>query len=141
MSLSNLKTVPLIVKLPDGDIEFQTTQFPAMKALEVMVTLQGLTAGANPNQSVAQAAPNLLAGLDGPKARKLVLDVLECTTALVRNPVAKLILLNTQVSIDQVFSGRLKLLFEVVAHAIEVNFGDFSEGSEDPAPLTQTPGQ
>ncbi len=132
-----LKTVPLVI----DDIEFSTTQFPAMRALEVMVSLQRLTAGMNPNTQLTAAAPGLLSGLDGPSAKKLVLDLLECTTALIRTPVAKIVTLNKQETIDLVFSGKLKVLFQVVAHAIEVNFGDFSEGSDELAPQTQTPAQ
>jgi len=131
----SLKTVPITI----DDIEFNTTQFAAMRALEVMVTLQRLTAGMNPDSQVNAAG--LLAGLDGPGARKLVLDLLEGTTALVRTPTHKIITLNTQANIDAVFSGKLKMLFQVIGHAIEVNFGDFNEGSEDPAPPTQTLGQ
>jgi hypothetical protein len=132
-----LKTVQLKI----DDIEFSTTQFPAMRALEVMVNLQRLTAGMNPDQSLAQAAPHLMAGLDGPAARKLVMDLFESTTALLRTPTHKIVTLNSQANIDLVFNGKLKMLFQVVAHAIEVNFGDFGEGSDGPAPLTQTPEQ
>jgi hypothetical protein len=135
-----LKTVSLTV----GDIEFQTTQFPAMRALEVMVSLQRLAApaqGVNSNTQLSNAAPALMANLEPGAARKLVLDLLECTTALVRTPQSRLIPLNKQENIDFIFSGKLKMLFDVMGHAIEVNFGDFSEGSEDPAPTTQTPEQ
>jgi len=131
----SLKTVPLEI---DG-IEFQTTQFPAMRALEVMVTLQKLTAGMNPNSQIS--ASGLMTGLDGPAAKRLVMDLLECTTAVVRSPVTKLVSLDKQTNIDLIFSGKLPMMFKVIAHSIEVNFGDFNEGSEDPAPLAQTPGQ
>ena len=130
-----LKTVTLTV----DDVEFSTTQFPAMKALEVMVSLQRLaTANVSPNAQISQAAPALMSGLDGASAKKLVLDLLQCTTALVRDPAPKLIQLTSQQAIDQVFSGKLKVLFQVIGHAIEVNYGDFNEGSPDPAPLHPT---
>ncbi len=136
-TLPSLKSVPLII----GDIEFSTTQFPAMRALEVMVSLQklaGAMQGINPNTSLAAAAPQMMAGLEPGAAKRLVLDLLQSTTALVRTPTTRLILLNTQENVDLVFSGKLKMLFEVIGHAVEVNFGDFSEGSAPDAPLTQT---
>lgn len=130
-----LKTVPLIIE----DIEFQTTQFPAMRALEVMVTLQKIAASTS-NQN-AQLTTAMMATLDQASMKKLVLDLLECTTALVKGPPTRLIALNKPDGIDQVFSGKLKMLFTVIQHAVEVNYGDFSEGSDDLAPQTQTPSQ
>lgn len=135
-----LKTVPTTI----NDIEFATTQFPAMRALEVMAMLQGLnTAGVNPNASVSAAAPQLMAGLSGAALRKVVLETLQCTTALIRpeGGAARLVTLDRQENIDLIFSGRLKMLFQVIAHAVEVNFGDFDEGSNDPAPLILTQDQ
>lgn len=121
-----LKSVP---KEIDG-IEFTTTQFPAMTALEVMGDLQRVasTANMNPNAQLSAVAPIM--------TPKMVIDLLRQTTALVKTPQgSKLLTLNTQENINLVFSGRLKILFDVIAHAIEVNFGDFNEGSADPAPL------
>lgn len=130
-----LKTVAKTI----GDIEFQTTQFPAMRALEVMVSLQRLATNVNPNMQLSQAAPTIMAGLDPAGARKMVLDLLQSTTALVKTAQgSRLITLDKQENIDLIFSGKLKVLFEVMAHAIEVNYGDFNDGSNDPAPLTQT---
>jgi hypothetical protein len=128
-----LKTVPLEI---DG-IEFQTTQFPAMRALEVMVSLQKIAAGSNQN---AQLAAAMMASLDQASMKKLVLDLLECTVALVKSPQAKLIALNKPEGIDQVFSGKLRMLFTVIQHAVEVNYGDFNDG-EETAPQAPTPGQ
>lgn len=123
----------------DG-IEFTVVQFPAMKALEVMVSLQRSSLGANPNASISQAA-SAMAGMDPSATKKMVLDVLACTTALVRNPDPKLIALNDQKGIDLVFSGKLRTLFRVIEFAVEVNYGDFKEGSEESAPLTLTQDQ
>lgn len=115
--------------------EFSVTQFPAMKALEVMGSLQKMAAGANPNTQLAQAAAG------GTMSKQMVLDLLACTTALLREPKTKLVGLTSQGAIDEVFSGRLRTLFRVIEFAIEVNFGDFKEGSEDSAPLTLTQDQ
>ncbi len=132
-----LKTVTKII----DDIEFQTTQFPAMRALEVMVTLQKIAAGSNQSEQLATA---MMAGMDQASMKKMVLDLLECTTALVPGTAGsptKLIPLNKAEGIDRVFSGRLKMLFDVIHHAVEVNFGDFNEGSNDLAPQTLTQDQ
>lgn len=137
--MSQLKTVPITI----GDIEFQTTQFPAMKALEVMVMLQNMSATNNvpSTASLTQATPQLMASMTPQGVRQLVLGLLQSTQAILRVPVARIVTLDKQETIDLVFSGKLKMLFDVMAHAIEVNFGDFSEGSESPAPLNPTPGQ
>lgn len=134
----SLKTVSKTI----GDVEYQTTQFPAMKALEVMVLLQRLSAptqGIAPSTQLSAAAPALFANLNPGQLRELVIEMFQCTTALVRTPQgSKLVALTDQKSIDLVFSGKLQDLFEVFGHAVEVNFGNFSEGSANPAPPTQT---
>lgn len=130
MSLSQLKTVPLVI----DDIEFSTTQFPAMRALEVMVTLQKMSAGHGASTSITSA----MIGMEPASMKKLVLDLLECTTALIRTPQPRLVTLNKTENIDLIFSGKLKMLFEVITHAVEVNYGDFGDGSTEPAPTTQT---
>lgn len=140
MTNPQLKTVPLTI----GDIEFQTTQFPAMKALEVMVILQGMSSAQNvpASTSLSQAAPQMMSNLTPQGARQLVLSVLQSTSAIIPSSSGKkIVMLDKQESIDLVFSGRLKVLFDVMAHAIEVNYGDFNEGSESPAPQDQTAGQ
>lgn len=121
-----LKTVSKTI----GDLEFQTTQFPAVKALEIMSSLQKLQ-----SSDMSRAMGNLKPG----EAKALFLEVLQCTTTIIETPQGKkLITFDKQESLDRVFSGRLKMMFQVLEHAIEVNYGDFNEGSVDPAPLAQT---
>jgi hypothetical protein len=124
-----------------GGIKFTVTQFPAMKAIEVMVSLQRMSAGMSPNAQLTQVAHQAMASADPAATQKMILDVLQCTTALVEAPELKLMNLGEKKNIDLVFTGRLKLLFDVMAFAIEVNYGDFKEGSEESAPQAQTPSQ
>lgn len=121
-----------------GGINFTVVQFPAMKALEVMVVLQNMTPGASPDTDLSTAARAAMSKMDPKAMKQMVLDVLQCTTAHIPGT-TKLIPLTSQKEIDQVFSGKLKLLFEVIGFAIEVNYGDFKEGSEGSAPLIPTP--
>lgn len=121
----------------DG-IEFTVTQFPAMKALEVMASLQNASSGMDPNMKLGHIA---VGKMDPVAQRKMVLDVLQCTQALIREPSLTLVALTDQKAIDRVFSGRLRTMFKVIEFAVEVNYGDFKEGSEDPAPPTPTQDQ
>jgi hypothetical protein len=135
----------------DG-MEFQTTQFPAMASFNLLARLvktlgpaiSALTA-ANPETDLRDLAGPLAAGLqtlNADDASRLVLDVLSCTTALVQGPSGtKLVALNTQGNIDVVFSGRLMVMFKVLAHALKVNYEDFAGGSDPAAPQTQNPSE
>ncbi|HEY6018998.1 MAG TPA: hypothetical protein VIY48_03630 [Candidatus Paceibacterota bacterium] len=121
-----LKTVSKVI----GGMEFQTTQFPAVKALEVMSSLQKLQS-ADMSKAMSALKPG--------EAKALFLEVLQCTTTIIETPQGKkLITFDKAESLDRVFSGKLKTMFDVLAHAIEVNYGDFNEGSTDPAPLAPT---
>jgi hypothetical protein len=132
-----LKTVSKTLKDKSGELEFSTTQFPCMKALEIMVSLQKLGSSGAPGNAHISAA---MAGLKPEEAGKLFVDVLQCTTTIIETPQGKRqITFNSKDALDKVFSGRLKLLFDVLEHAIEVNYGDFTEGSDVPAPPAQTP--
>ncbi len=136
-----LKTEKVTV---DG-IEFQTTQFPAMRAFELLARLVkslgpavGALTNLDPTMDLTHAGPQLMAGLatlNPAEAAKLVEEVLTCTTALVDN---KLIPLNSRENIDVVFSSKLKMMFKVLGHALKVNYQDFSAGSDPAAPLAQT---
>lgn len=127
---------PKTVSLTIDEIEFQTTQFPAMRALEVMVELQKASAtSGTPNASVTSG---FMTGLSAQATKKLVMELLECTQALVHTPTTKLVPLDKQTNIDLIFSGKLKMLFQVIGHVIEVNFADLTEGSEELAPPAPT---
>jgi hypothetical protein len=126
------------------DIRFETTQFPAMRAFELLARLVksvgpaiGALTNIDPNTELSSIGPQLMAGLstlNPSEAAKLVEDVLACTTADVDN---KRISLSTKSNIDLVFSSKLKTMFKVLGHALKVNYQDFNEGSDPAAPLTQ----
>ena len=130
--------------------EYQTTQFPALHSLEVLATLVrvagpvlAVLGAANQEAELSTITPQLMQAMHGMKpsdARDLVLSLLSNTNAMVRsaNGQMRLVLLNSQSSVDSVFSGKIKDMFAVVGHAIRVNYGDFIGGSDPSAPLTQT---
>ena len=126
-----------------GDVEFSTQQFPAMRSLEVLTKLIKVAGPAmatlsslDPKTELSAAVPQLMAALQGlePKeAHNLVLELFAMTTALVRAPSgSKILTLNKQENIDQVFSGNIRNMFTVLGHSISVNYGDFF-GGIDPA--------
>ena len=138
----------------DG-VEFQTDQFPAMHALEVLAQLVrvagpalSILSSANPETELSDLAPQLGAALSGLKpadANELVRKLLSQTRAFVqaKDGGTRIVELTTEEKINQVFSGKLKVLFQVVGHSIRTNYGDFSEGSgsTDLAPGEKTSGQ
>ena len=138
----SLKTEPVEI---DG-IKFETTQFPAMAAFRLMARLikvigpaMGVLKGATKDTTLESLAPALGAALSNvspDEAQSIALEILKCTTAEVGGV---LIGLTGQAPVDQVFSGRLSMLFKVLAHALKVNYGDFSEGSDPAAPQTPAP--
>lgn len=123
----------------DG-IVFGTTQFGAMRALELMGTLAktigpaiGVMSAANPDTPAEQLAPVLasaMANLKPGELGALAMAVLSNTTAtgtfdgkMTRKDIL------TQVDFDKIFSGRLMTMFKAVVHALKVNYGDFGFGS------------
>lgn len=133
------------------EVEYTTTQFPAMTSFELLAKLVkqvgpalAIVASADAGDSLNSIAPALmsaLSGLDPVVARGLVVEVLASTSALVReaNGSLRLVALNTPANIDIVFSGKLKQMFLVLGHALRVNYGDFSGGSDPAAPEAPTP--
>ena len=129
----------------DGTI-FNTTQFPAMHSLELMAqlmktigpalaALQGVSVDTDLS-ALGPALSGALAGLKPNEASQLVLAVLASTTAQVTNPSGqqKIMQLNSREVIDLVFSNKLKTLFDVLEHALKVNYSDFFVGSDQVAP-------
>ena len=91
-------------------VELTCTQFPARRALAMM-------------ERVAKFERGLLSGGE---LESWPQQLLACCTALVDG---KQIPLNSGEMIDAVFSGRLPALADAMAFAIEVNYGDFSDGA------------
>lgn len=133
----------------DG-VEFVTTQFDAFTALEVLAKLAkvagpllSMLGGMNPDTPLSSIGPQLAQAFQGLKpseASDLVLDLLKQTQAIMRDKTGALrvVELNTKDRINQVFSGRLKLMFQAVGHSIGANFGDFTAGSDASAPAPAT---
>lgn len=125
MSLE-LPTVPTTI----GDVKFETQKFAAFRAYELMgkIHKQLLASGVSPDTDLKKAGVML----DPPT----VLEVLAGTRAYIVDDKGeeRIVELNDRKKIDRVFSGKLNLkhMLEVLAHALEVNYGDFDEGS-DPA--------
>lgn len=136
----------------DGII-FETTQFPAMRAYGLLARLvkvigpaMSVLAGADKDTRLEDMGPVLggaLANVTPAEAQSLLLEIFGSSTAQVTDQTGPRILqLGTQAGVDQVFTGRLKVMFKVLAHALKVNFGDFSEGSDQEdqaAPVTTSP--
>lgn len=133
----------------DG-ILFETTQFPAMRALELMGRLTkvlgptlGALASADPDAEMDSLAPVLAVALKDLEPKELstiAIELLAGTSALVQGASGmSLVTLNSRENLDLVFSSRLFALFKVAVHAIRVNYGDFIGGSGLGAPRPQEP--
>lgn len=102
----------------DG-IQFSTTTFAAMRALEIMALIDD---NWGPKEMSQHAA-----------------TIFEQTSAIVTDQLGqKQIPLNSRENLDLVFSGRLPILFKVFSWVQEVNFGNFAEGNAPVVPPTPT---
>jgi hypothetical protein len=129
----------------DG-VTFTTQQLPAMRSYRLLARLlkvagPALTtlASLSPETSVMDAAPMIggaLGGLDPDDAAGLALEILSGTTATWAGDDGKMKKrqLGSQTVIDEVFSGRLRIMLQVLGHALKVNYSDFRLGGSPPAP-------
>lgn len=133
-----------------GDLDFKTTQLPAMKAFALLAKLARVVgpaisalSGLDPDTELDLAGSGLISALkslDPKEAEGLVLDILSGTEVIIPDATGgRALSLAKQANIDLVFTGKLRMLFQVVGFALQVNFGDFSEGSVPAAPLPQAP--
>lgn len=128
-----------------GKLTCTTTQLPALQAFKLLAKLGklmgpalGALKGVKLTQDKSKLVPaltTLLAGLDPDDSEALVVQILAGTIAIHGGKVVEL----KQAAIDSVFGGRLILLFQVMAFALEANFADFFRGlapggGEAPAP-------
>lgn len=127
-----LKTEQLV---EDG-ITFETTQFPAMRAYGLMTKLlktlgpaMAVLSEVDAESQMATLAPMIggaLANVDPVDAQKLIVEILSGTTAQISDALGgRLVSLDSAKVLDDVFSGRLKVMFQVAAHALKVNYSDF----------------
>lgn len=123
----------------DG-LTFKTVQFPAMYGFALLTRLAKCVGPAlsalgsvGPDvdaQTMAPAMRDALSSLDPDEAQRLVLEILKQTSVLIQDSVGgRRVEFTSKMSIDEVFSGRLKTLFKAVGFAIRVNFADFMPGS------------
>lgn len=123
----------------DG-IKFGTTQFAAMRSLELLGKLVqtvgpalGVISTADPNTPLEQLAPVLAGALSNLKPHELgplAMEILAGTTATleVDGKYGRKDLLSKN-DFNEVFSGRLMTMFKAIMHALKVNYADFGLGS------------
>lgn len=118
------------------DVEFRTTQLPAMRAYPlfirlgkvlgpVLTSLQGVSLSADVSSLGPILAPAFSA-IDPDEATRLMTDLLVSTRAVIEG---KVIELSSEAGINKVFTGRLPLLFKVLGFAAQENFAGFLSGS------------
>lgn len=130
-------------------VEFFTTKYMPTRAYELMFELISVLgegflaiAQADPNTEISLAngtTLNALSRLDPKAALALIPKILAGTTAVVQDERGgKQIPLGSQKNIDMVFKDLpFFTMFKVAAHALQVQFGNFSLGSA-PAGAPQT---
>lgn len=123
----------------DG-IKFGTTQFAAMRSLELMGKLVqtigpalGVISTADPNTPLERLAPVLAGALSNLKPAELgtlALEILAGTTATIEDD-GKYVRVDilSKNDFNRVFSGGLMTMFKAVIHALKVNYADFGFGS------------
>lgn len=128
-----------------GDLQFTTTQLPAMRSLQLLTKLAktvgpalGALMNLDPNTQLEDAGAGLtgaLGTLDPSVAQGLVLEILAGTSVM--GPDGRSMSLSTSGNVDLTFSAKLKMLFQVLGFVIKVNYRDFIEGSAPNAPQIQ----
>lgn len=126
------------------DFQFTTVQFPAMYAIGLLTRLvksvgpaMSALSGFSPETSLASIAPALttaLSSLEPEDAKKLILEILNCTSVWLPDATGgrKIEFTNSD-KINEFFSGRLKTMFKTIGLALRVNYQDFASGSVDKA--------
>ncbi len=132
------------------DLKVSTTQLPPMRAMP-LVTQVGRLVGSALASGATEIAGKKLAEIDFSKLGAVFAGVCaqlegdelsKLTRALLSNTSAELeidgklrrVELRNDDVINSVFAGRFFTLFEVLAFAIEVNFGDFFGGTASSPP-------
>lgn len=132
-----------MLKREDSSIDgmtFTVVQFPAMYGFGLLARLAktigpALTAlsSVRDETQLTTLGPVLheaLGALDPDEAQRLVLDVLKSTSVLIPDATGgRKLEFSDRAKIDEVFSGRLTMLFKVIGFALRVNFSDFVLGS------------
>lgn len=139
MSATNLKYEEAEI---DG-IKFATTQYGAMRGLELLGRLAKTVGPALGALSSADMSPDLerfapviaiaLRDLQPSELTALTVDILSGTSATITDgDKMRRVDLMSRESLDKVFNGRLMTMFKVLLHALKVNYSDFGFGSAAP---------
>lgn len=132
------------------DIEFKTTQLPAMQSFTLLAKLTKVAGpiftalgGLKPDADVMELVPMMavaLKDMDPSELTSLALEVLKGTKAVIDDPVrgTRQVDFLSQEGVNVVFNGRLLTMLKVMMHAIKVNYGDFLGGSAPSAPEMTT---
>lgn len=136
MSLNlQLPTVEKVI----GGVKFETTKYAAYRAYELMGKIQKQLAGSGVSGDTD--LKKVGAFLDGP----IVLEILRNTRAYIVDDKGeeRIVELADSKKIDVVFCGSLGLkhMLMAVEHALEVNYGDFDEGSDPSESLPKVPAE
>lgn len=138
----DIKTVPVEV----NGTKFVTTQFAAMRSLTLLARLVKVAGpamqslrGVSLDTDLADAVPQIaaaLADVDPEVLPDLLADILAGTSVIESTPKGPKRRDLDRAAIDRVFSGRLRDLVLVVAHAIKVNYAGFGTGGPSTSPAT-----
>jgi hypothetical protein len=115
------------------DIEFRTTQLPAMRAYPLLLRLAKVAgpalsalSAAGAEADVATHLSDALGTVDPDAATALSVDLLRSTRAILDG---KPVDLSSEAGINKVFTGRLPTMFKVLAFVVQENFAGFLDGS------------
>jgi hypothetical protein len=127
-----------------GDVEVITQQLPARRAFALSWKLGGLIpyvlarlddkvfAPGAEAKALLPALLELFGRLSVEEASKLSLEILCCTSVLVRDtpdgPQRKVDLMNGE-KIDEAFTGRIAEMYQTIGFVIGANFRDFIDGA------------
>jgi len=114
------------------DMQFTCTQFAAMRAFTMLGKLAKtigpvitVLSGVDPQTDIVTIAPQLadaMKDLDPDATTALAVEMLSNTTVTLNG---QPIPLNSETNINLAFSGKLMVMFRVLAFALGVNYGDF----------------
>ena len=137
-----MKTEDKVISTPGGDFKFSTTQLPAVRGFKLfgrLVKQIGPLFGAftslgdfNLGTDISGAMPAIsaaLASMDPDELLSLAKECLSSTTVHVPDATGGRVMpLSTDENINLVFSGRLRMMVEVLVFVVRVNFADFLQG-------------
>lgn len=148
-----MKSDEKTISTSGGDFKFATTQLPAVRGFKLfgrLVKQVGPLFGAfaslgdiSPDMDISGAIPALagaLAQMDPDELLSLSREILASTTVHIPDATGGRVMpLSTDENINIVFTGRLRMMIEVLLFVIGVNFSDFLPGGVKAPGLPGTP--